>query len=245
VEHLAEGLRADARFPGSGARLSAVRARTAIIAVVLMVALAVSACGGDAGPRRILLVGDSVMNQTAGPLAHDLPDDDVRNESVFGSGLLTAGYVDWPAQLGRLLDHYRPDVVVFLFVGNYEFSDDESDLYTTADGHRIETRTDPAFFRAWQAQAQRMTDAASEVADDVIWVLPPPMQFEEADTVADGLRIGYEHLDTTTVDAADVLADDEGNYLASDGDTLLRSDGVHLTPEGARRLAQLIADQLD
>jgi hypothetical protein len=203
---------------------------------VVLLAVGLSACGDD-GPRRVLLVGDSVMNQVAPPLARDLPDDDVRNESVYGSGLLTPDYLDWPAQLRTLLDRYHPDEVIFLFVGNYELGGSEG--YTTAQGHHVADRQDPTFFRAWQAQAQRMTDATEAAGADVVWVLPPPMAHADDQAVVDGLRDGYEQLGTSTVDADDALADDDGGFVARWRDP----DGVHLDPEGARRLAALIADQ--
>lgn len=190
--------------------------RARVVVLVLLVAVAVTACGDD-GPRRVMLVGDSVMNQVAPPLSRDLPDDDVRNESVYGSGLLTPDYLDWPPHLRRLLDRYQPDEVIFLFIGN------------RAPG----TEVDDAFFRAWQEQAQRMTDLAEDAGAEVTWVLPPPMADAEDQAVVDGLRDGYEQLGTATVDADDVLADGEGRD----------PDGVHLDAEGARRLARLIADQ--
>jgi hypothetical protein len=193
----------------------------------------------------VLLVGDSVMNQTGAALATILRDDDVRNEGVNGSGLLTPDYLDWPAQLRRLLNRFDPDVVVFLFVGNFDLGTGE--VFTTADGHEIESRRDPAFYRAWQAQAQRMTDQAEEAGADVLWVLPPPMADAADQAEVDRLRTVYEDLGTTTVDADDVLADDDGGFLADapNGTPLRNADGVHLATEGARRLAQLIADQVE
>ena len=215
-----------------------------ILLVVLVAATTLTSCSDD-GPRRVLLVGDSVMNQTGAALTNILQDDDVRNEGVNGSGLLTPDYLDWPAQLRGLLDRYDPDVVVFLFVGNFDLGTGET--YTTADGHVIESRRDPAFYRAWQAQAQRMTDQADEAGADVLWVLPPPMRNAADQAEVDQLRDAYEQLGTDTVDANDVLADDNGDFLAEadDGTALRNADGVHLANEGARRLAQLIADEIN
>jgi len=214
-----------------------------LILFVLVAAVLLPSCGDD-GPRRVLLVGDSVMNQTGGALTNILREDDVRNEGVNGSGLLTPDYLDWPAQLRRLLDRFDPDVVVFLFVGNFDLGTGET--YTTADGHVIESRRDPAFPRAWQAQAQRMTDLAEEAGADVVWVLPPPMQDAADQALIEQLRAGYEDLGTTTVDANEVLADDDGGFLAEadDGTPLRNRDGVHLANEGARRLARLVADEV-
>src|SRR6187401_1059096 len=107
-----------------------MRRRGLLLILFVFVASAVVTACGDDGPERVLLVGDSVMNQTGAALTNILRDDDVRNEGVNGSGLLTPDYLDWPAQLRRLLDRFDPDVVVFLFVGNFDLGTDE--VYTTA-----------------------------------------------------------------------------------------------------------------
>jgi hypothetical protein len=154
--------------------------------------------------------------------------------------------VDWPRELRRLLRAFNPDVVVFLFVGNYRLNTDE--MFEPADGDPIETRRDPAFARAWRAQAQRLTEMAQEEAE-VVWVLPPPMRDAVDQEVVDALRGAYEEvIDDTgaeSVDAYDVLATEDGGYVAEDGGVPLRSpDGGHLAPEGARRVAGLIAEEV-
>ncbi len=218
----------------------------ALLLVLVVLTVSTTACGDD-GPRRVLLVGDSVMNHTGASLTNILRDDDVRNEGVNGSGLLTPDYLDWPEQLRRLMDRFDPDVVVFLFVGNFDLGTGET--FTTPDGHEISDRTDPRFFRSWQAQAQLMTERAAEDAD-VTWVLPPPMRDAEGQAVVDGLREAYEEVADETgaglVDANDVLATDDGGFLAEsdDGTPLRNADGVHLANEGARRLARLVADEV-
>jgi hypothetical protein len=220
-----------------------MRRSVSVLLLVVVLSVSITACGDD-GPRRVLLVGDSVMNQTGAALTNILRDDDVRNEGVNGSGLLTPNYLDWPAQLRRLLDRFDPDVVVFLFVGNFDLGTGE--VFTTADGHEIESRRDPAFYRAWQAQAQRMTDQAEEAGAEIIWVLPPPMEDAADQAQVTHLRAAYEDLGTTTVDANDVLADADGDFLADtpDGTPLRNEDGVHLANEGAQQLARLVADEI-
>jgi hypothetical protein len=229
-----------------------MRAWRVVLVVVGLLAAMVS-CSSDAGPTRVLLVGDSVMHQLGDALVDQVPRGvNVRNEAVWGSGLLSPWFVDWPANLNDLLDRYDPDVVVFLFVGNYNFGGDHE--YETASGVRIPDRTSPAFFRAWQAQAEHMTERASEDAD-VAWVLPPPMSGPDGQAVVDGLRRGYEKVADDTgadlIDADDVLARADGSFMArgrgAGGQTVsLRSpDGVHLAPAGAARLAALVDDQLD
>jgi len=224
-----------------------------VVGVVVGLLAATVSCSSDDGPTRVLLVGDSVMHQLGDALTDQVPRGvNVRNEAVWGSGLLSPWFVDWPANLNDLLDRYDPDVVVFLFVGNYNFGGPHE--YETASGVRIPDRTAPAFFRAWQAQAEHMTERASEDAE-VAWILPPPMSGPDGQAVVNGLRRGYEKVADDTgaelIDADDVLARDDGSFMArgtnADGQAVpLRSpDGVHLAPAGAARLAALVDDHLD
>ncbi|MET0160595.1 MAG: GDSL-type esterase/lipase family protein [Acidimicrobiales bacterium] len=222
-----------------------------VLVVACLLGAAVS-CSSD-GPTRVLLVGDSVMRQLGPALADQLPDDvRVRNEAVSGSGLLSPWFVDWPRNLDRVLDRYDADVVVFLFVGNYDLGGPRE--FETASGERIPDRTSPLFFRAWRAKAEQMTERAAEEAD-VTWILPPPMSGPDGQAVVDGLRADYRQVAEDTgaglIDAYDVLARPDGAFLGEapgpDGAPVpLRSpDGVHLARAGAARLATLVEDHLD
>jgi hypothetical protein len=219
------------------------RVRAGAVVLCLLVGLVAASCGDD-GPPRVLLAGDSVLNQTAGPLRQLFADSDVdvRNEAVNGSGLLTPGLFDWRHHLPRILDRYHPDVVVLLFIGNYRLG--VAERYTTADGHQIEDRTDPVFFEAWEAVARRMTEQAQDDGAEVIWVLPPPMRPAEDQAVADGLRDVYEHIAEETgaqvVDANDALGGPDGGFRAD----LRVPDGVHLNGPGAEALAALLHDAI-
>jgi hypothetical protein len=224
------------------------------IAVLLLVVVTTSCTGSEEDRAdRVLLVGDSLMNQTAQPLkAMVPPSTDVRNESVVGSGLLSPWLFDWASHLPRVLDNYDPDVVIFLFTGNYALDTDER--YTTDDGQRIENRRSEAFARAWQREAEELTRAAAETAE-VIWVLPPPMRAGPDQAVVDRLRAGYQEVveavpGTVAIDANDVLANRNGRFqLRTQGqgapERLRARDGVHLAPVGARRLAVWIEEAID
>lgn len=227
-----------------------MRARTAVAALALGLLAATSACSRDEGPTRVLLVGDSVMRQVAAPLSGGLgPDVRVRDEAVSGSGLLTPDRLDWGARLRTLLERTDPDVVVFLFVGNYRLPGDPP--YRTDDGHPIADRSDPAFLPAWRSQADRLTSAADDAGADLVWVLPPPMGVPEWNAIIPGLRdahqaVADEH-GATVVDADAALADRDGGLLEAapeSGEPLRSTDGVHLAAAGAARLATVLRDSL-
>jgi len=230
------------------------RNRLAGVAFAVLGLLAtVPSCSSDDGPTRVLLIGDSVMNQLATGLERQVgPGVEIRDAAVFGSGLLSPWFVDWPPRLNRVLEDYDPDVILFLFVGNYDH--DSGQYQETPDGDPITTRTSTAFFEAWQEQAEVMSERATEAAP-VTWILPPPMQPPEWQAVVDGLREVYREVadgsGTDTLDAYDTLATPEGGFLARGRDpqgrpALLRTvDGVHLTPAGSDVLAAEVIEALD
>src|SRR6516225_400571 len=70
--------------------------------------------------RKVLLIGDSIMQQ-AGPAATgDLSREgyQAQVQAYFGTGLLDTRF-DWLGKMRQLVDQYRPDIVVVEFVGNY------------------------------------------------------------------------------------------------------------------------------
>ena len=223
------------------------------MAILALATLLPACASADDGPTRVLLVGDSLMNQLGTAFEDQVgPGVQVRNEAVFGSGLLSPWYFDWPPHLRRVLEAYDPDVVVFLFVGNYDL--DTGRYAETADGDLIRDPTSSAFFTAWQQQAEQMGERAAEDAS-VAWILPPPMGERERQPIVAGLRDVYaavaDDTGADTIDANDVLADPDGGYLARGRDLQgrpapLRSfDGVHLTSAGAAVLAAEVIDALD
>lgn len=229
-------------------------ARGGSLVIALVIALLPACVSSDPRPpRRVLLVGDSIMNQVAERIRR-MPraDRDVRNEAVNGSGLLSPADFDWVAHLERVLGAYDPDVVAFLFIGNYPRG--PAGGYAPDDGPVIRHKGSRRFFAAWQSQAEAMTRMAAEDAE-VLWVLPPPMRAPADQRVVDGLREAYSDIadeveGTRTVDAYDVLATEGGGFdpLApgpGEGQARLRrTDGVHLAPLGARRLAILVDEAI-
>ena len=216
------------------------------VAALFVVALAV----WFLWPRQeVLLVGDSILRQTGPALDSELSwPEEVDNEAVNGSGLLTPSVFDWEAELPAMLES-DPDVVVVLFIGNYT----DTDLATTADGTPIGLGT-PAFFEAWGAASARVASTLIDAGVEVRWVLPPPVLDPRLQQVVDGIRQQYaavaeRHPEIVLVDSYEVLADDGGGFLAQvdeDGETVTvrAGDGVHLEQGGAERLAQLIAASL-
>ena len=221
-----------------------------LAALAVLVALVGVTHARSSDDERVLLIGDSIMNQTGDALAHQLGDGfSVYNEGVNGSGLLTPGFFDWPAHLEQDLARTDPDVVVFLFIGNY--TDEHDQLWRTPGGELIPDNESPAFAREWGRQADEAMSMIAETGADVVLVLPPPMATPELQGVVDALRAEYERVAqrwdfVRLADATRALGGPDGEWVGFKrtvgGDVLpVRvGDGVHLAPLGQRLLAKEI-----
>src|SRR5829696_966285 len=141
-------------------------------------------------PTPVLLAGDSILRQT-GPALDDRfgRGVEIDNAAVNNSGLLTPDYVDWRRRLADEVAEDDPEVIVFLFIGNY--SDD--DLFVNGDGVEVQKNT-PEFFAAWEHEADLLMQELRDSDADVYWVLPPPQLSADNQATTAGLRQAYERL---------------------------------------------------
>ena len=221
-------------------------ALAAVVVVVLGLGAAVIVLTAH---RKVLLIGDSIM-QSAGPAATgDLQREgfQVQVVALGGTGLLDTRF-DWRERMRQLVAQYQPDIVVVEFVGNYG-------LLGTRPG--IVDMT-PQFYAAWAAAAQQATDILSSDHAQVYWVLGPPMakpameqKLRTLDMIYLGLRAPASPAHRPLhVDEIKPFSDAQGRYLPSivgpDGKVvpLRQPDGVHLTPAGAQRFADVITATL-
>jgi hypothetical protein len=225
-----------------------VRRAAGLVALALLVAGAGVGQALTPDEQHVLLVGDSIMRQTGSALDRQLGDGwAVHNEGVNGSGLLTPGFFDWPDHLEQDLARTDPDVVVFLFIGNY--TDEPGQFWRTPEGEEIRDIGSAAFAEAWGREADAAMATIAETDARVVLVLPPPMPGDALQGVVDALRAEYlrvaEQWDFVRLaDAAEPLGGPDGEWIGHKrtvgGDVLpVRvSDGVHLAPLGKRLLAQ-------
>lgn len=229
-----------------------------VAAMIAGTVFAVTGSGSEPGepPVKVLLVGDSIMNQAGVYLeasleARDGIDDvEVVNEGRNGTGLLTPTIYDWQQAIPDLLDEVQPDVVVVLFVGNYT----STDLWVNDAGLEVDGYTDQ-FFEAWEKEARDLHRELAASGADVYWVNPPPMIGEEGERRVTEFRqinrrLAEDFTGVVLIDGTDALSDDDGGYAFElpDEDGVPQQvrtiDSVHLTPAGARRLADEIARQV-
>jgi hypothetical protein len=227
------------------------RATLAVLATVVVIVLGLGAAViALTSHRKVLLVGDSIMQSAGAAAAGDLQRQgfQVRVVAYFGTGLLDTKF-DWLGRMRQLVAQYRPDIVVVEFVGNYG-------LFGTRPGIADMT---PQFAAAWATAAQQATDILSADHAQVYWVLGPPMAkpaMEQKLTILNSIYLALRAPASPArrplfVDEVKPFVDAQGRYLPSivgpDGRLVpLRTpDGVHLaTPAGTQRFADAIAAAL-
>jgi hypothetical protein len=195
------------------------------------------------GVDRVMLIGDSIMEQSSCAIAASLSGLGVRTyrNAIGGTGLL-GGPGDWVESTKQLLATEHPDVVLVIFVGNY------LSQATDATGKRIVIDT-PEFFTAWQQRAEALSKVVRASGAKLYWVSPPPIALpplSHAQRLFDGYKtIPGDH----TLDAGASLAGDNGKEVTAtitcgSRRTIRTMDGTHLTADGARIYGQTIAHQL-
>jgi hypothetical protein len=145
--------------PRSGAGL--------LVGVALAAAVAAVALGvAGSSPRSVVVMGDSLMAESAGAVGAylDFQGDAVHPSALAGSGLLDTE-VDWIGHARQLVALYDPKIVVVEFSGDYGF-------LGTRPGIAPFT---PAFYDAWRGQSQKLEDILTSRGARVYWVVGPPV----------------------------------------------------------------------
>ena len=195
----------------------------------------------------MLLLGDSLLNQTAPELGRALVwhglNADIVDESFPGTGLLDPHVVS--TQIAKVNAHPSADIVVIEFSGNC--------VNCSA------TYGSPEFFRDWSANLVAIVDFVRSLHKDAVLVLPPPLRpdlgwAEVQRQLGERVARTAAEKRVVLVNWWDALVDTDGNYqqflLYPDvfGEPTLHAvrddDGVHLTQDGARRTAEWTASAL-
>jgi hypothetical protein len=187
--------------------------------------------------ERVLLVGDSLMRQTAPTIEAALGSDvNVRAEAVNGTGLLSRPQYDWLGKLPGIIDDFDPKVVVVSFNGNCATP-------VGLDPSKPIDCDTPQFYDQWAEAADRATTILESKGAKVFWVTPPPElvspAVERAQTLGEVYRaLAARRPEVGIVDGYKALAY-EATQRGPDGNEVpLRApDTVHFTEAGAQRFA--------
>jgi hypothetical protein len=210
-----------------------MRRALVVVAVAVVVAAAVALwpnradrAGASAPtPKRIVLIGDSLMAEVAAAV------EAATEGRAVVHHVLTIGTTnvddDWWNVWPRVLDEYEPDAVAVL-VGPWEIN--RPDLGSEA-------------WRSWYGQ--RLDRWASLLQADgarLFWLTAPPARETDVDR---GLSIVNQALDALTrrhgaitlVESGSALGGASYRERTAAGERLRRIDGLHLCPAGELRLA--------
>jgi hypothetical protein len=226
----------------------------AALATLTVGAALLPACGFFDKTDDVLLIGDSIMNQSgdfvAAQLKKEQPLTDIKVEkfAVNGSGLMTPNVYDWDTKIDALVKEHHPKLVVLLFIGNYS----DTDLFVGADGTAIPNDYGSRFFDEWGRQAESITKSLQAQGIVVDWVLPPPLQGDEGVRREEAMRNTYLDLarrvpGVMLVDGRQALGGANGEFewklpdVNGKEQTVRQSDSVHLTDPGGQLMARQIA----
>lgn len=204
-----------------------------------------------ADPLRVWITGDSMWERPGPALAEDLEAtgvvDVVDLEYRYSTGLTRPDYFDWPAHAASRLATLDPEVVLFVVGPN-----DSQPL--VRDGIRLEPGTD-GFDAVYRDRVRSMMELLAGETRQVLWIGLPVMRdpgfdqrmrdLDAAYAAAADVVDGVEHVPTRA------LFSDDGGYAeylpGPDGTPLpMRNrDGIHLSNQGADRLARVLFEILD
>ncbi|HWW44425.1 MAG TPA: hypothetical protein VN180_05080, partial [Acidimicrobiia bacterium] len=134
-------------------------------------ATAVSAVAPLAPPRRVLFLGDSLMQEAFPTMAARLRTQGTDSEVIGGGGQsLMSHHGAWEYALQRAVTAFDPDVVVLeSCCGNFKFDP----TWVAPDGTTVPNDT-YSFWSEWRRLATQATTIASSRGAVVLWVLGPP-----------------------------------------------------------------------
>lgn len=204
-----------------------------------------------AGPRKILVLGDSLAATGFGALlekkldAH--PDLECARKAKSATGLARPDFYDWESEAKKAVEQHKPDLVVVIMGGN-----DGQDLTNkNGKGKRVAWKSD-----GWNdAYKARVGDFLKEISADgrkILWLGLPRTAttgFEQKLTTIRDLQsqaIGDHGEAATYLDTTPFLTNEAGTLLdrANVGkrkDQVLREDdGIHFTMSGSEYFADKV-----
>jgi lysophospholipase L1-like esterase len=185
------------------------------------------------GPRRVLLVGDSITAnyQDEAAAALRAKGYEVFTEGVYYTGLLDANQCHGDqarAQLGR----DDPDIVIFENVGNY------------AGAPKCSPAVDygsEAFYRRWRTSARLSQRILLTARARFFWIVAPTVTYEARRLVVPKVNAIYRQIAGNRAQLIDA-------WTAFGGSTYNagyhQADGLHLNQSGQNRLAALVVSAI-
>ena len=195
----------------------------------------------------VILIGDSIMQGFGWGFENTLKTSKItiKNLAKASTGLTNKKFYDWSEELKNALENLknRPQnlLILALFGAN--------DAYSYAfDGRALEFGTD-AWKQAYESRIAQIYDIADEYGAQVAWLGMPCMRSEKFDKKMKTLNLIYKDAaqkrGARYIDIGGAICDN-GKYLkqGADNKPLRNDDGVHISLNGAKKVAIYVVDKL-
>jgi peptidoglycan/LPS O-acetylase OafA/YrhL len=200
-------------------------------------------------PRKVLIMGDSLVHQALDVISDDLAQQGTQVMAIGAPGqTLLTHQAQWTQDLRRALDSFKPDVVVLeSCCGHY----DPTDAFVEA-GRPLAVDSD-ALWRVWERTVDEVVRTAGETAPAVMWTLIPPartngfygpieQRIAKVNQVT--LAMAQRHPDLQLLDWR-VVSGPAGEFVESLPDAsgklvpVRAADGLHFADAGKKIIADL------
>jgi len=192
--------------------------------------------------KTVMVIGDFFAASLADGLEKSLVDNalvTVLDKSSGSSGFVRSDIVDWPNEVTKLVEEFKPNYIVAMLGSN-----DRQLL--VSEGKRLKKRT-PEWDEAYQKRLAALGASLKATRIPFTWVGLPPVRFSSMNKDFLVFNEWYQKAAADAggkfVDVWDGFSDAKGAYSRSGPDVngqivLLRGkDGLNMTKAGRRRLA--------
>ncbi len=203
----------------------------------------------DPDAKKIMVVGDFVADGIAWGLDQSFatePKIAVLDDANTNSGLVRDDFYDWNAELPKLLNSEKPDIVVVALGAN-----DRQQLKIA--NTRVPPHTD-TWEQTYTQRIKSLTDTLKVYGRPFFWVGAPPMRLSAASRDMTYLNAFFDSAVSEAggyfVDIWNGFTADDGSYISSgpDVDGQLRAlragDGINFTRAGRLKLAFYVAREI-
>lgn len=195
----------------------------------------------------VILIGDSIMQGFGWGFENTLKTSKItiKNLAKASTGLTNKKFYDWSEELKDALENLKNPpqnlLILALFGAN--------DAYSYAfEGRALEFGTD-AWKQAYEGRIAQIYDIADEYGAQVAWLGMPCMRSEKFDKKMKTLNLIYKDAaqkrGARYIDISGAICDN-GKYLkqGADNKPLRNDDGVHISLNGAKKVAIYVVDKL-
>ena len=195
----------------------------------------------------VILIGDSIMQGFGWGFENTLKTSKItiKNLAKASTGLTNKKFYDWSEELKNALENLKNPpqnlLILALFGAN--------DAYSYAfEGRALEFGTD-AWKKAYEGRIAQIYDIADKYGAQVAWLGMPCMRSEKFDKKMKMLNLIYKDAaqkrGARYIDIGGAICDN-GKYLkqGADNKPLRNDDGVHISLNGAKKVAIYVVDKL-